>query len=120
MSLMRALSHPLTAQRRRTSAHREAHTALVPRSRTSRAVVLVVAALGLALATPNAYAMDEPFDGAIPMTQTQSRLTSNESTLPSLARSEEHTSELQSLMRISYAVFCLKKKSTQLQTEYTM
>src|SRR3546814_7668568 len=28
-----------------------------------------------------------------------------------IARSEEHTSELQSLMRISYAVFCLKKKS---------
>src|SRR3546814_4743851 len=28
-----------------------------------------------------------------------------------LARSEEHTSELQSLMRISYAVFCLKKKN---------
>src|SRR3546814_4866747 len=29
-------------------------------------------------------------------------------------RSEEHTSELQSLMRISYAVFCLKKKTTYL------
>src|SRR3546814_5526642 len=29
---------------------------------------------------------------------------------PHRARSEEHTSELQSLMRISYAVFCLKKK----------
>src|SRR3546814_5964957 len=29
-----------------------------------------------------------------------------------LIRSEEHTSELQSLMRISYAVFCLKKKTT--------
>src|SRR3546814_1513227 len=29
-----------------------------------------------------------------------------------MARSEEHTSELQSLMRISYAVFCLKKKTT--------
>src|SRR3546814_4359538 len=29
-------------------------------------------------------------------------------------RSEEHTSELQSLMRISYAVFCLKKKTNQL------
>src|SRR3546814_1312529 len=29
-----------------------------------------------------------------------------------LKRSEEHTSELQSLMRISYAVFCLKKKNT--------
>src|SRR3546814_6317062 len=33
----------------------------------------------------------------------------------SSARSEEHTSELQSLMRISYAVFCLKKKNTILQ-----
>src|SRR3546814_8232486 len=37
-------------------------------------------------------------------------------------RSEEHTSELQSLMRISYAVFCLKKKKThttkQNQTHY--
>src|SRR3546814_1831469 len=30
-------------------------------------------------------------------------------------RSEEHTSELQSLMRISYAVFCLKKKKTTAQ-----
>src|SRR3546814_10181334 len=35
-----------------------------------------------------------------------------ESCLPASAqRSEEHTSELQSLMRISYAVFCLKKKT---------
>src|SRR3546814_4605425 len=32
------------------------------------------------------------------------------------ARSEEHTSELQSLMRISYAVFCLKKKKKVKQT----
>src|SRR3546814_10051707 len=31
-------------------------------------------------------------------------------------RSEEHTSELQSLMRISYAVFCLKKKTNQAPT----
>src|SRR3546814_6775205 len=37
---------------------------------------------------------------------------------PSL-RSEEHTSELQSLMRISYAVFCLKKKKTNKQTKET-
>src|SRR3546814_4234545 len=33
-----------------------------------------------------------------------------------LHRSEEHTSELQSLMRISYAVFCLKKKNIQTKT----
>src|SRR3546814_2715798 len=32
-------------------------------------------------------------------------------------RSEEHTSELQSLMRISYAVFCLKKKKQQQQIQ---
>src|SRR3546814_7117627 len=32
---------------------------------------------------------------------------------PTVRRSEEHTSELQSLMRISYAVFCLKKKNKQ-------
>src|SRR3546814_4090239 len=34
-----------------------------------------------------------------------------------LVRSEEHTSELQSLMRISYAVFCLKKKKTKRRTK---
>src|SRR3546814_8041709 len=33
-------------------------------------------------------------------------------------RSEEHTSELQSLMRISYAVFCLKKKKPNIQHHY--
>src|SRR3546814_6059540 len=34
-------------------------------------------------------------------------------------RSEEHTSELQSLMRISYAVFCLKTKITKTSTDHT-
>src|SRR3546814_1767689 len=36
-----------------------------------------------------------------------------------LGRSEEHTSELQSLMRISYAVFCLKKKQNTNQNQTT-
>src|SRR3546814_9293333 len=35
-------------------------------------------------------------------------------------RSEEHTSELQSLMRISYAVFCLKKKKNNSRSNYTV
>src|SRR3546814_7739723 len=35
-----------------------------------------------------------------------------------LTRSEEHTSELQSLMRSSYAVFCLKKKITRTHVNY--
>src|SRR3546814_6351796 len=40
--------------------------------------------------------------------------------VPASGRSEEHTSELQSLMRISYAVFCLKKKNNEYRhTKYT-
>src|SRR3546814_3755445 len=37
-----------------------------------------------------------------------------------ITRSEEHTSELQSLMRISYAVFCLKKKNNHLRQTQDM
>src|SRR3546814_5134196 len=39
---------------------------------------------------------------------------------PNARRSEEHTSELQSLMRISYAVFCLKKKKQQTPKHQTL
>src|SRR3546814_2249603 len=39
--------------------------------------------------------------------------------LECIKRSEEHTSELQSLMRISYAVFCLKKKNKQYQQTHS-
>src|SRR3546814_4679994 len=42
----------------------------------------------------------------------QHRVIAAMTVLAGAARSEEHTSELQSLMRISYAVFCLKKKKT--------
>src|SRR3546814_9860269 len=41
------------------------------------------------------------------------RICSHSSNLSGRLRSEEHTSELQSLMRISYAVFCFKKKHTR-------
>src|SRR3546814_5449498 len=48
-------------------------------------------------------------------------LTLVQNLTPSM-RSEEHTSELQSLMRISYAVFCLKKKKPRIKrtTYYTL
>src|SRR3546814_5808291 len=49
-------------------------------------------------------------DTAAPNT---ARMRTQSSIEPSWFRSEEHTSELQSLMRISYAVFCLKKKKKQ-------
>src|SRR3546814_10785542 len=52
-------------------------------------------------------AMAFPTPPAAPVTRTD------------LSRSEEHTSELQSLMRISYAVFCLKKKTTQTHIQMT-
>src|SRR3546814_8163489 len=53
-----------------------------------------------------------PADGAADHTAC---LSSVSFALPTL-RSEEHTSELQSLMRISYAVFCLKKKTNNMHT----
>src|SRR3546814_7632198 len=52
------------------------------------------------------------FDRWLPLWQGYNEFYGRSGTtaLPSDVRSEEHTSELQSLMRISYAVFCLKKK----------
>src|SRR3546814_8968335 len=50
--------------------------------------------------------------GAVPRAQLGARPAAGRAALArQRARSEEHTSELQSLMRISYAVFCLKKKT---------
>src|SRR3546814_5594892 len=46
----------------------------------------------------------------------QTAMDSTQPGLTSCVRSEEHTSELQSLMRISYAVFCLKKTKNTRQT----
>src|SRR3546814_6370393 len=50
-----------------------------------------------------------------------SRFLQQREALESLpGRSEEHTSELQSLMRISYAVFCLKKKKRTIDKKHTL
>src|SRR3546814_6006985 len=47
------------------------------------------------------------------------KITISMNRTPRVRRSEEHTSELQSLMRISYAVFCLKKKNKTTQQQTT-
>src|SRR3546814_8000877 len=50
---------------------------------------------------------------------TKLRCAAHRAGLSGILRSEEHTSELQSLMRITYAVFCFKKKTIVLQNHYT-
>src|SRR3546814_5886661 len=64
----------------------------------------------LGLVNPNSFARIELFPGP----------RANELAPFALGRSEEHTSELQSLMRISYAVFCLKKKTTIYSTHHNL
>src|SRR3546814_8373622 len=59
---------------------------------------------------PTAVSAKSP-DPSIPITDSE-----NPGNTGLAYRSEEHTSELQSLMRISYAVFCLKKKTKKLNT----
>src|SRR3546814_7582828 len=51
-------------------------------------------------------------DGTTPIAALSLALVEDGTLLGTIQRSEEHTSELQSLMRISYAVFCLKNKKT--------
>src|SRR3546814_8576220 len=68
-------------------------------------IFLILGFPGLLLAAVVALVLREPLRSA---SQPRERR-------PLSARSEEHTSELQSLMRISYAVFCLKKKIKEQQ-----
>src|SRR3546814_9272673 len=56
-------------------------------------------------------AEEQPVDVSVPGASFDGEIVVTGRFIPNI-RSEEHTSELQSLMRISYAVFCLKKKKT--------
>src|SRR3546814_10578107 len=64
-----------------------------------------------ALLPPSAYDPGPSERSRSPKQLTTARSSPNATVCFARARSEEHTSELQSLMRISYAVFCLKKKT---------
>src|SRR3546814_6928701 len=72
----------------------------------------IAAASGIAdyLETVAALAGDS-IEGTNPFRRAHAAMRAQEAALATPLRSEEHTSELQSLMRISYAVFCLKKKT---------
>src|SRR3546814_7855910 len=105
--------------RPRRPLHRRTGTRPAPRRRRGRPPDGAGrAALGpsVATATPPPVAPDlvpgSNGPQALPLVEgwMPERVRHDEAGIPYSARSEEHTSELQSLMRISYAVFCLKKK----------
>src|SRR3546814_8684921 len=71
--------------------------------------VVAIAAIGTSVGAAHSLVMPMLIDGSIE-DRAASVFTYQNQVSASLARSDEHTSELQSLMRISYAVYCLKKK----------
>src|SRR3546814_2663219 len=77
---------------------------------TEQAVELEPRDVGYRMVLADLYLKNGRFRSAA--TSFKDVLTLNPSNERAALRSEEHTSELQSLMRISYAVFCLKKKNT--------
>src|SRR3546814_8574212 len=83
-----------------------------PSARLAAAAVAVVLAV---VAGSTAYRFHKfgQYEGLIQEYESAGAHVEPGSVLLALHRSEEHTSELQSLMRISYAVFCLKKKKNK-------
>src|SRR3546814_7760368 len=77
-----------------------------------------IAADERAHAAPADHADDHDKQPVHPIAQTV-ELHQRAYPLLDMLRSEEHTSELQSLMRLSYAVFCLKQKNTHNDTQNT-
>src|SRR3546814_6183796 len=70
------------------------------------------------LLEPEASQLDEPLESTDPHPASPAVAASRPRIAASMRRSEEHTSELQSLMRISYAVFCLKKKKETIYSHF--
>src|SRR3546814_7928487 len=97
--------------------------AIVLEDNRLQALGLSIAQAGGASALPSYVRLIEIFENNGQLDRRVEGLASNEELLRRIQegqglRSEEHTSELQSLMRISYAVFCLKKKKTQMSDIY--
>src|SRR3546814_4874595 len=90
--------------------------------------VLLTLSLSDVAPEPRVFTVDQPArisidlpDTALALSQTRHVVGVGDVTTVDAVeadRSEEHTSELQSLMRISYAVFCLKKKKTKRVRSY--
>src|SRR3546814_10884087 len=113
----------LDASRDRPGRRRENPRGLCPEGPAGRPY-LILLRVGFAVPPPlpgARCALTAPFHPYLPSCPRPETSGASEGGLLSVAlslgspppRSEEHTSELQSLMRISYAVFCLKKKKNQ-------
>src|SRR3546814_2874816 len=106
-----------------SSRRRHTRCALVTGVQTCALPILVVSAV-----TPRTVHLDLPRGASTPQPQSPVPASCNPCcTAPCCRdasvrafRSEEHTSELQSLMRIPYAVFCLKKQIKKKQQVYTI
>src|SRR3546814_3293733 len=79
----------------------------------------IIAALDSVLPMRRSTRSEEENSTMAASAATWPRLSSAKPGRSTISRSEEHTSELQSLMRISYAVFCLKKQKTEKTTQHT-
>src|SRR3546814_14285557 len=86
---------------------------LFPTRRSSDLAALLACAQGDQHAFQDLYLHEAPCMLALGLKMLGERASAEDLVRDAFVRSEEHTSELQSLMRISYAVFCLKKKIIQ-------
>src|SRR3546814_2145129 len=87
--------------------------------RGSNRLIPLISAIGMSIFLQNTVLLsqdskDKSIPNLIPGNFTFGPGGAQEVLISYMQRSEEHTSELQSLMRISYAVFCLKKKTKQI------
>src|SRR3546814_2265243 len=108
--LILVMSESMSLERRRLMLAYGATFDLTPKEKGMKGAI--ERALELIAQTPGSW-MPQQFEN--PANIAVHAETTAQEILKDFARSEEHTSELQSLMRISYAVFCLKKKK---QTEH--
>src|SRR3546814_5300377 len=83
------------------------------------AILALVASARVAAADASAAIAHGGSDGAVTTLEAMVVVATRTARPAYSTRSEEHTSELQSLMRISYAVFCLKKKNKIKKTKTT-